>query len=116
LMRAESTLMVARLLALIDPELARALLVSIEPQAASIGTGRGRITRGDRLVAWALVDLDRARKLLAEELDVQQRQPTPELSDSGLVPMLEVLVLPPDERAAYLERDLAYTFVYPSTD
>lgn len=113
---AESTLTVARLLALIEPKLARELLVSLEPQATLIGSGKGRIERGDLLTAWALVDLTRARQLFADELARQQQQPMPELSDSGLVPLLQMLVLPPAERAGFLESGLAYTFTLPFTD
>lgn len=112
----ESTLMVARLLALIEPALARELLVSIEPQSALIGTGGDRTKRGDWLLAWALVDLDRAQKLFDDEFAAQRNQPKPELTDSGLIAMLELLATPPDERPEYLERDLVYTFLLPMSD
>ena len=115
-MRVESTLMVARLLALIEPPLARELLVSIERDAALIGTGQARMKHGDWLAAWALVDLTRARQLFADALGHQERQPTPELFDSDLIPMLQLLALPPADRAGYLEGGLAYTFVLPFTD
>ena len=102
----ESTLNMARLLALVDPRIAEELLHSIESQTPLAGTANSSVKRGDWLLAWALVDFERAKKMFVDELTAQQRQNPPELIESGLLPMLELLALPQEDRKLYLVRSI----------
>jgi hypothetical protein len=98
----------ARVLALVDRAVARELLVSIEPQSRLIGADKGDnarggdVGRGEWLQAWALVDLDQAERRCAEELADLRKQPRPAAAASALLPLLELLVVPPAERERFV--------------
>jgi hypothetical protein len=92
------------------------LLLSVEPQAPLIGTSVGGTRRGAWLQAWALVDLERAEKMFQEELALERPLSRPELIESGLLPMLELLSEPPCERARFLLSGARGNFWFPGDE
>jgi hypothetical protein len=108
--RAESIVNTARVLALVDRAIARELLLAIEPQAAligtgvgtGVGTGGGMVGRAQWLQAWGLTDFDEAKRRYTDEFDDLARQPRLKLVGGGLLPMIELLVEPPSERARFI--------------
>ena len=136
--RIASTVNVARLLALVDAATARELLISIEPHVRLLGDddgsagrggltpmgGRGRRTsnsvmnigRGEWLQAWALVDLQEAERRCDEELANLKQQSNIETANIGLLPLAELLVIPPAERERYMLRSIDPRYWFPGDD
>lgn len=136
--RLGSTISVARLLALVDPEIARELLVSVEPHARLIGdddraapgfgqfVGRrggwnsnragGAAGRGEWLQAWALVDLKEAERRCDEELAELEKQSKIETASIALLSLMELLVVAPGERERYLLRSVDPSYWFPGDD
>ena len=54
--------------------------------------------------AWALADLPHAVELFDHELAGLQDKDTINLQDNGMVGMIEILTIPPPERARHLLR------------
>jgi protocatechuate 3,4-dioxygenase beta subunit len=100
----ESHLATALILALSDPTTAKQILRAIEPRNAVIGTGYSSIRRNFWLPAWALADLPHAVELFDRELAGLQKKDTINLQDNGMAGMIEILTIPPPERARHLLR------------
>lgn len=100
----ESHLATALILALTDPAAARQILRAIEPRNAVIGTGYSSIRRNFWLPAWALADLPHAVELFDRELAGLAMKDTINLQENGMVGMIEILTIPPPERARHLLR------------
>jgi hypothetical protein len=92
----------ALILALTDPATAGQILRAIEPRSAVIGTGYSDVRRRYWLPAWALADLPHAVKLFDQELAGLQKKDTINLQDNGMAGMIEILTIPPPERARHL--------------
>jgi hypothetical protein len=100
----ESHAVTAMILALTDPPTAKHLLRSIEPRKDVIGTGYSSIRRQYWLQAWALADLPHAVELFDRELAGLKKETTIDLQNNGMVGMIEILTIPPEERAWRLIR------------
>ncbi|HVX59587.1 MAG TPA: hypothetical protein VHC19_03265, partial [Pirellulales bacterium] len=136
--RIASTIKVARALALVDPEIARELLISVEPHARLIGdddrarpgfgqfVGRGggwnsnraggAEGRGEWLQAWALVDLQEAARRCDKELAELKQQSKIETASIDLLSLVELLVIPPAERERYLLRSVDPGYWFPGDE
>lgn len=108
----ESTVNTALLLAMVDRDVARELLLSAAPYAHFIGQSGGETRPSVWLQAWALTDLARAEELFREALAKERSESHPELIESGLLPMLELLAEPPADRVRFLLSGDRYRYSY----
>jgi hypothetical protein len=84
-------------LALLDPETARTVLERIEAQSGRDPT-KDRDVREPWLMAWALVDLKRAKALFEAGLTALDGAKEVDLWSTGFFQMVELLVKPPHRR------------------
>lgn len=98
----ESRVAVARLLGLIDRAAAKQILEAIEPQSHTIGSGYSNTRQQDWYEAWGLVDPKHAAKLFEKALSASKDQTTFDLQKSGLLGLVDLLTIPPQDRAAHL--------------
>jgi RNA polymerase sigma factor (sigma-70 family) len=101
---AESHVATAMVLALVDPGTARQMLEAVEPRSSLIGTAYSSIGRPHWFQAWALADPARAALLFEKELAALKDKPGADLSGSGVLEMVELLTIPPRDRAYHLLR------------
>ena len=129
----ESTINMARVLALVDPAIARELLTSVELHKRLIGAdesatpggrapfGRGSddvamVGRGEWLQGWALADLQEAERRCDEEFARLKQQSKIDTAILALLPLVELLVTPPAERERYLLRSIDPRYWFPGDD
>ncbi len=96
-----SSVNMAEVLALVDPEAAAELLRSAERWSELSGSQpRLWIDYDHTSVAWALADLTRAEEVFQRELEkVKKTDPSRRnISQGGLLPMVDMLATPPSER------------------
>lgn len=115
-----ATIHAARVLALVDPAVARELLTSIETKTQLITPAGDAATdligRGEWLQAWALADLQAAERRCDEELDELKKQSTIDTATLALLPLVELLATPPSERQRYLLRSIDPRYWFPGDD
>ena len=90
-------------LALVDPEAARTVLEQLESRAG-FDLAAEWSTREPWLIAWALVDLQKARAVFEAELASLDRQKEVNLWGTGFFEMVELLTAPPDRREEVLDQ------------
>jgi hypothetical protein len=109
---AGSTVNMAVILALADPETARDILQTVERRIEQMGLRREPpVKRDDHwLAAWALADRKHAEELFQGELwKIVNNDPAyRDLRHNGFLPMVEVLATPPSERLRYFTGPLYY--------
>ena len=110
---AEYSVVMAKVIALVDPSRARQLLETLGPTGDQL-EGQG-IEPRDWLQAWALADLEHAEELFERALETASDNAEFSPSESGLTAMLEVLTTPPSDRAALLLRH-AGGYWFPGTE
>lgn len=117
--RAETTVNLAKALALVDPATSRELLNSCEADARFLGDSENspysvrRVGRGDWLQAWAMVDFGEAERRSAEELARLRTQAKIETASIALLPLLELLVVPPSERTRFVIQSINPSYWFP---
>ena len=89
-------------LALVDPEAARTVLEQLESRAG-FDLAAEWSTREPWLIAWALVDLQKARAVFESALASLDQQKEVNLWGTGFFEMVELLTAPPDRREAILD-------------
>ncbi len=89
-------------LALVDPEAARTVLDQLESRAG-FDLAAEWSTREPWLIAWALVDLQKARAIFESALASLDQQKEVNLWGTGFFEMVELLTAPPDRREAILD-------------
>ena len=89
-------------LALVDPEAARTVLDQLESRAG-FDLAAEWSTREPWLIAWALVDLQKARAIFESALASLDQQKEVNLWGTGFFEMVEQLTAPPDRREAILD-------------
>ncbi len=108
----EGNVLLAMILALVDPAAARDLLTSVEPRRHTLGSGFSGHGPREWYQAWALADPRHAATLFEKEVDASKEKGG-RLPD--VAPMLYLLTLPPKERERHLLRRLA-GFWYPGEE
>ena len=88
-------------LALVDPEAARTVLEQLESRAG-FDLAAEWSTREPWLIAWALVDLQKAREVFESTLASLDQQKDVNLWSTGFFEMVELLTAAPDRREAIL--------------
>ena len=88
-------------LALLDPEAARTVLEQLEARAG-FDLAAEWSTREPWLIAWALVDLQKARAVFESALASLDQQKEVNLWGTGFFEAVELLTAPPDRRDAIL--------------
>jgi hypothetical protein len=94
----ESHVVMAMILALVDPETARDVLKSLEPHSEAIVSGGGGIGRDKWLRAWALADPRQLLARIERELNAAKGKPDWDMSRSGIAEMVDILTVPPAKR------------------
>ncbi len=89
-------------LALIDPEAARAVLEPLESRAGFDLTAEWN-TREPWLIAWALVDLPKAKAVFEATLASLDQEKEVRFGGSGIFETVELLTAPPNRREAILD-------------
>jgi RNA polymerase sigma factor (sigma-70 family) len=84
-------------LALVDPAVARTVLEQIEARAG-FDPARDRNTREPWLIAWSLVDLEKAGSVVDSILAALDRQKEVDIWNSGLNETVKILTTPPGRR------------------
>jgi RNA polymerase sigma factor (sigma-70 family) len=84
-------------LALIDPGAARIVLEQLEERPGLAPASLPR-TRPSWLMAWALVDLEKAQTIFEAELAAFEREKRQGLGSEGFLETAELLIAPPDRR------------------
>ncbi len=97
----EAAILTAGILALVDPECARQLLLSAAPQQPAAEVAGAVMENLDLLQAWALIDLDYAVKLIESRVEAAKGN---DFWTSYLIYTLDLLTTPPDRRAEVLLR------------
>lgn len=110
---AETSVVMAKVIALVDPGRARQLLDTLQPRGDQLE--RQGIEPRDWLQAWALADLQHAEELFERALETAKDNGEFSPSRSGVTAMLEVLTTPPSERAELLLRR-AGGYWFPGTE
>jgi hypothetical protein len=92
-------------LALLDPSAARSVLEQVEARGGFDPLTLWS-TRESWLIAWGLVDLKKAEAILEAELANLDREKNKEarLGSTGIFPMVELLIAPPERRESALRR------------
>jgi hypothetical protein len=98
----ESTVRATMVLALADPETARQMLQTIEPNSSSLGD------RENWLKAWALADPKHALELADRELAVTQDPKAKTAKIQTVLGAAELWITPPDERLELLKQSNNY--------
>jgi hypothetical protein len=98
----ESHVAMASMLALVDPQTAKGILQSIEPQSEAIGSGMSGVGQDDWLKAWMLVDPRRGAELFDRELAAMKGNPGDSSRLYRLAEAVEVLAVPLPEKLRYL--------------
>jgi hypothetical protein len=101
---AESHVMMAMILAMVDPATAKEVLQSLEPQLVAIGSGGTGIGRDEWFKAWALADPRGVPERVRQGLAAKADQPDRDQILRGVVEMVELLTIPPGERLKELVR------------
>jgi protocatechuate 3,4-dioxygenase beta subunit len=101
---AESHVMMAMILAMVDPATAKEVLQSLEPQLAAIGSGGTGIGRDEWFKAWALADPRGVPERVRQGLAAKADEPDRDQILRGVVEMVELLTIPPGERLKELVR------------
>jgi hypothetical protein len=94
----ESHVVMAMLLALVDPETARDVLKSLEPHSEAIVSERDGTGRDLWLRAWALADPRQLLARIERELNAAKGKPDWNMSRSGIAEMVDILTVPPSKR------------------
>ncbi len=105
-------ILTAKTLALVDPECARQMLLSITSNDPSADTARAVMDNRDLLVAWALADLPYATEL------VETWMAAPGDGNvwcESLIRLCDALTTPPDRRARVIDR-FQGTYWFPGED
>jgi hypothetical protein len=89
-------------LALVDPEAARTMLEQVESRAG-FDLAAEWSTREPWLLAWALVDLPKARAVFEPALASLDQKKEVNFSGTGFFETVELLTAPPDRREAILD-------------
>ena len=89
-------------LALVDPEAARTVLEQLESRAG-FDLAAEWSTREPWLIAWSLVDLQKARAVFESTLASLDREKEVRLWGTGLFEMVELLTASPERREAILD-------------
>jgi hypothetical protein len=89
-------------LALVDPQAARTVLEQVESRAG-FDLAAEWSTRQPWLIAWALVDLQKARAVFESALASLDQQKEVNLWGAGFFQMIELLTAAPDRREAILD-------------
>jgi|GEM_PF-2500563 len=97
----ESRVAAARLLGLVDRATAKQILQAVEPQSHVIGSGYSNTRRQDWYQAWGVVDPNYAVKLFESELAAAKSQSTYDLQKSGLLGLVDLLTMPPQDRTEH---------------
>jgi len=100
----ESNLIVAGFLALVDPQVARDILQSIEPQSEAIGSGMSGVGRDAWLRTWLLVDPKRGEVLFDRELTEMKSKSGTESRFYTLVAAAPLLTAPLADKLLYIGR------------
>ena len=98
----ESRVSAALFLGFVDPTVAKRMLQGVEPQSRSLGSIPGSTRRKQWYQAWALVDAPHAAELFERELAAGRRRPKFDLHSSGLLALINLLTMPPEERETHL--------------
>ncbi len=95
-------------LALCDAGTARTVLEQLEARSRSLGRNPAALPyiRGPWLMAWSLVDQEKARNLVDAELAALADSDEPDLLLRGLLDTAELLATPPSEREAVLKHGI----------
>jgi uncharacterized GH25 family protein len=104
-MQTLSTTIATPLVALLDPAAARTILGQIEARSGLSPPELAKIAGEWWLAAWALADLKHVQPLVEAELDALGSE-KPNIANSGLVKMTEVLLTPPDRREQLLREKI----------
>jgi hypothetical protein len=87
--------------ALVDPGAARTILEPLESLSA-LDPDTVRQAREPWLVAWALVDFQKAQAIFETQLAALDREKEVRFWGTGIFPMVELLIAPPNRREAVL--------------
>jgi protocatechuate 3,4-dioxygenase beta subunit len=98
----ESSLALAAILAMADPETAGQLLRALEPQMAHLDATGSRLTKTNWFQAWALADPKHAVELAEREWAAGSKTPGWDIANSGILEVPLVLGLPQSERLEYV--------------
>ncbi len=90
-------------LALVDPGAARTVLEQVESRSG-FDPATPWSVREPWLIAWSLVDLDKARAIFDAELAALDREKEVNLWSTGFLEMVELLAAPPDRREDVLDQ------------
>lgn len=97
----------------------RELLISCAADARFLGDsdnssyGWRSVGRGQWLQAWALVDLGEAEGRCAEEMARLRTQGKIETAGIAVLPLLELLVVPPSERTRFVVQSISPNYWFP---
>ncbi len=94
----ESCVVMAMLVALVDPAIARQMLQSVEPNSDAIGSGFSGVGRDEWLKAWALADPQHAVDLAEKELAAAKDATAKQRAKSAAMEMVELWLAAPGER------------------
>jgi protocatechuate 3,4-dioxygenase beta subunit len=100
----EANVMMAVILALVDPRPAKDILQSVEPYAESIGSGYSGIGHGEWIKAWALADPLRLMDLADRELDAAKDKSAVERVHRDLMEIAELLPASTENRLKTMVR------------
>jgi hypothetical protein len=108
----ESSLPMAVILAVADPETAGQFLLRVlEPQAAYLDAAENRLTKAEWFEAWALADPKHAIELAERQWAAGSLRKDPgwDIANSGVLEVPLVLGLPGSERLEYVGRRIGVT-------
>ena len=97
-------MVMAKYLALIDPQTAKRVLQAIEPTSDNIGSGFSGVGRDDWLMAWALADPLHAVELTEKELASAKDNDEKRRAESAVYEMVELWFSLPGERLKNIAR------------
>jgi 5-hydroxyisourate hydrolase-like protein (transthyretin family) len=99
------TVIMARVLALVDPASARRLLETVAPRCDSLKAfGYPGVEAYDWCEAWALADLPQFSGMMERRLEAAATNSKIDLNNCGLDQTLELLTTPPDRRIPVMDR------------
>jgi protocatechuate 3,4-dioxygenase beta subunit len=100
----ESCVVMAKYLALIDPQTAKQVLQAIEPTSDNIGSGFSGVGRDEWLMAWALADPLHAVELMEKELASAKDNNENQRAEDAVYEMVELWFSLPGERLKNIAR------------
>jgi protocatechuate 3,4-dioxygenase beta subunit len=100
----ESHVIVAAFLALVDPQVARDILETIEPQSEAIGSGISGVGQDAWVKAWLLVDPQRGEELFDRDLSEIKDGSDASSRIYRLVEAADLLAAPSNEKPQYIMR------------